>query len=533
MHRFPARGPGAIARWLAVFLFVFVASVPGMALANQATSGEKVLTGAFDVGPGGCPECFNPLTAGAGFTWLEKYFSTLVLYDVNYTKLQGELAKSWDVSADGLTYTFHLQPDVTWHDGQPFTSADVKFTIDLAKNPDSGSWIGQKFTGVASVETPDDATAVVKLSKPDAAMLDNFTFLVMLPEHALKDIKPADLVKSDWWHTDPIGTGPFKWGKYVPGQYVELDAYDTYWRGKPKLDKLINRYYPEAGSSVIALRKGEISFTYLQMDEANSLAKDANLKVIAGPSQVANALVFNMTDPRFKDVQVRQAFMYAIDRKTIVDQLYGGKAQLSSCMLTNSAYVPKDVNPYDYNPDKAKELLKAANWDSIKGKPIEVVTYYQDQTSQDVLVAMQQNLQDVGIDITIRVVDTPTFQDIGAKTSDWTMMYVGGANGPDPAVTGPYFISSATPPTGVNRGHFSDATIDKLYAEGQTTVDSAKRAQVYQQACDAVANQLPWASMWVAERFGGVSTKVQNFIWTPGPGGGRYYDAAQDWDIAS
>src|SRR5699024_9959562 len=209
-------------RILMLLALVFTAS-PALAQEDSPASGEgQTLVGAFDAGPGGCPECFNPLQATAGFTWLEKYYSKLVLYDVDFTEIQGELAESWDISDDGVTYTFHLRDGVTWHDGEPFTAKDVKFTIELAQNPESASWIGDKFTGVESVEAVDDLTAKVTLDEPNAAILDALTFLVMLPEHELAEIAPADLVQSDWWKTNPIGTGPFMWDEYKPGEYVKL-----------------------------------------------------------------------------------------------------------------------------------------------------------------------------------------------------------------------------------------------------------------------------------------------------------------------
>jgi peptide/nickel transport system substrate-binding protein len=527
----PNRRRRGYLRSLALLFFVCLLAAPAGAFAQQATpAGGKTLVGAFDAGPGGCPECFNPLTATAGFTWLEKYYSKLVLYDVDFTKIQGDLAESWEIAPDGKTYTFKLRPGVTWHDGQPFTAADVKFTIELAKTPDSASYIGAKFNGVSSIDTPDDHTVVLHLDKPNAALLDALTFLVMLPQHALASIAPKDLVKSDWWHTDPIGTGPFKWSQYQPGQYVELTAFDHYWRGRPKIDTLIDRFYPEAGSSVIALRAGEIQFTYLTSDEAKSLGDDAALKILSGPSQVANYLGFNMTDPRFKDLRVRQAFMYAIDRKAIVDQLYGGSATVIPCVFHQPQFQPKDVEAYAPDPAKAKQLLQEANWDQIKGQPIEVVTYYGDQLSNDVLVTMQQMLADVGIDITIRTVDTPTFNDIIAGT-DWTMFYGGGANGPDPDVTSTYFLSTDFPPNGANRVRYANPDLDKLYLQGRQEIDPGKRAAIYQQICGLLNQQLPWAPMWVGNRFGGVATTVGNFIWTPAPGGGRYYDAAETWTV--
>ena len=527
------RSSPTIMRWLLMSFVAVAVAFPGAVGARQA-AGEQVLTGGFDVGPGGCPECFNPLQAGAGFTWLEKYFSTLVLYDVDYTAIQGELADSWEASADGLQYTFKLRDGVTWHDGEPFTSDDVKFTIDLAKNPDSASWIGEKFIGVKEVQTPDPLTAVLVLEEPNAAIVDALTFLVMLPQHELADIAPAELVESDWWRTTPIGTGPFKWSKYESGQYVELVAYDDYWRGRPKLDRIVNRLFPEAGSAVLALRSGEIQFTYLTSDEAASLEGEQNLKVIAGPSQVANYIGFDTTEERFADPRIRQAFMYAIDRAAIVDQLYGGQAQIISCIFSNEAYVPEGLNDYAYDPDKAKQLLDEAGWaDLTDGQPIEIITYYSDQLSNDVLVTFQQYLADIGIDVTIRAVDPTTFNDETKVPDTWSLFFGGGGNGPDPDVTRPYFLSSAVPPQGVNRGHYSNPQMDELYTSGQQENDPEARAAIYQDACKLQNEEQPWGFMWVAQRFGAVSTDVENFVWTPGPGGGRYYDAAETWSIAA
>jgi len=132
---------------LGVFALVAMLLAPLATTAKQETTGGT-LVGAFDVGPGGAPEQFNPLTAGAGFTWFEKYFSKLMLYNTDFSQIQGELAESWEINEDATQYTIVLREGVLWHDGEPFTSADVKFTIELAAHPDSASYIGAKFVGV-------------------------------------------------------------------------------------------------------------------------------------------------------------------------------------------------------------------------------------------------------------------------------------------------------------------------------------------------------------------------------------------------
>ncbi len=515
----------------ALFAIVALGIAPAAVTARQAspTTGGGIMVGAFDVGPGGCPECFNPLQAGAGFTWFEKYFSKLMLYDVDFTQIQGELAESWEVSPDATQYTITLRSGVTWHDGTPFTSADVKFTIELASHVDSASYIGAKFAGVTEITTPDELTVVLTLEQGNSTLLDAFTFLVMLPMHALEGIAPADLVQSDWWYSNPIGTGPFMWSEYRPSEYVELVAYDGYWRGRPQLDTIINRYYPEAGSSVIALRSGDVQFTYLSTDEALALQDEGDLTVLSGPSQVLNYFGFNLTDPRFQDVRVRQAFMYAIDRAAIVDQLFQGQATVVPCAYLLEQFIPAEALPYAPDPDQARQLLEEAGWDA--NQPVEVVTYYTDQLSTDILVTVQQFLSEIGVGMTIRAVDVPTYNQIVAEPGEWQITYAGAANGPDPDVMSTHFESVEANPSVLNRSEIKDADLDGLFAQGRQQTSAEERAATYQQVCQIMNEQLYWAPMWVSTRFGGATTNVGNFVWTPAPGGGRYYDAAETWTV--
>ena len=514
---------------LGVLALVAMLLAPFATTAKQESTGGT-LVGGFDVGPGGAPEQFNPLTAGAGFTWFEKYFSKLMLYNTDFSQIQGELAESWEINEDATQYTIVLRDGVLWHDGEPFTSADVKFTIELAAHPDSASYIGAKFVGMESIDTPDEKTVVLNLGAPNATLLDAFTFLVMLPQHALQDIAPADLLEGEWWRTSPIGTGPFKWSNYEPGQFVELVAFEDYWRGRPQLDTIINRYFPEPGSSVIALRAGDIAFTYMTTDEAQDLQGDANFTVLEGPSLVVNAFGFDLTDPRFQDKRVRQAFMYAIDRQVMIDQLFQGTATEVPCAYLLPQYLPAEFNAYEQDVEMAKSLLAEAGFDT--SQPFEIVTYYSDQLSQDVMVTVQQFLADIGVTVELRTTDTPgTYNEVVADPEQWDMNYFGAANGPDPDVLSTHFESKESNPSVINRSNIANPELDRLFAEGRQTLDPAARAEIYQQICTIMNDEVYWAPMWVTTRFGGVSNTVENFVWTPAPGGGRYYDAAETWSV--
>jgi peptide/nickel transport system substrate-binding protein len=500
-------------------------------VSTPSLAANKVLVGGFDVGPGGLAQKFNPLTATAGFTWFNKYFGTLALYDEKFQKISGDLAQGWQVSPDGKTVTIALRTDVKWHDGKPFTSRDVKFTLDLVRNPELGSAFATRLEGLSSITTPDAKTVVLNLQVPNSPIFDALTSLMIVPEHQLGTMKPQDLRNAEWWKNSPVGTGPFKWGKYLPDQYVELDANPDFYRKKPKLDKLVNRYFKDGAAAAIALRAGEIQFTYLTLDQVPDITARQNARVVEGSSQVLNYLGFNNTEPRFKDVRVRQAMMMAIDRAGIVRSLYGGRAQLASCVYSQPQYVPNDVNPYGHDPARARLLLAEAGWDRIKGEPIELLTYYGDQLSKDVVSTLQAQLAAVGVDVKPRFVDGPTYGQI-ADSGKFTLVLAGAGNGPEPDSISPLMDSGDQPPRGVNRMRVAMPELDRLFDQGRKESDVARREAIYKDVCRLTNARLPWGPLWVANRFGGIGQKVQGMVWWPAPGGGRYQDHAENWDIA-
>ncbi|MQR02139.1 ABC transporter substrate-binding protein [Glaciimonas soli] len=508
---------------LVALLALMATSAPTMAV-------EKTFVGAFDVGPSGNAQKFNPLTASAGFSFYNKYFSTLTLYDVGLQNLSGDLADSWAFAPDGKSLTIHLRKGVKWHDGAPFTSKDVKFTLNLVRNPDSASSFASRLNNVTDIQTPNDTTVMLTLSSMDASLPDAFTSIMMVPEHLLGKIPAKELRNSDWWK-QPVGTGPFKWVKYLPDQYVELDANNNFYRGRPKLDKLINRYFKDGSSASIALQAGEIQHTYLTLDQVKESQKNTVYNVISGPSNVLNYIGVNNNDPRFKDIRVRQAILMAIDRAAIVKYIYNSQAAVSNCVLSLPKYVPADLNQYGTNVKKAKQLLAATDWDKLnRGAPIELLTYYGDQVTKDVVSSLQAMLGEIGITIKPRFVDGPTFSKI-VDAGNFTMVFAGGGNGPDPSVLAPLMDSAYIPPKGVNRMRVNLPELDALFKAGQQEADEAKRTEIYKNVCRMTNAKLPWIPLWGTNRFGGVAKNAQNVIWTPAPSGGRYQDFPENWNM--
>ncbi|KKX33095.1 ABC transporter substrate-binding protein [Rhizobium sp. LC145] len=517
---------------LAVAAMMATTAVPAFTAPAKAAT----LSGGFDVGPGGFQGNFNPLAATSGFTWLSTYYEPLIAYDEKLQKVVGVLASSYQVSDDQRTYTFKLA-DAKWHDGQPFTAKDAKFTMELAKDAKSGSVLAARLKAVSSVEAPDDKTLVVKLDAPSASLLDTMTKVMMLPEHALSKIPADQLAKNTWWSTSPIGTGPFKFSKYVTDQYVELTANTDYRGGKPVLEKLINRYFADPAAAIAALRAGEIQFTYVDSNDVPTFKDNDAFKVIEGDSFVVNYLGFNHDSPIWKDLKIRQAVMHAIDRNAIIQSLYGGAAKQANCAYVADQLVPKDVDPYAYDPEKAKQLLEEAGWAEINGdKPITLLTYYTTPLAANVMAAVQAMLAQVGINVTPRAVDTPTYNSIVLNptpdVSQFQMVFAGLQNGPDPGSINVGLNEKQIPPAGPNvvRARMPDLTAALDAALGET--DLSKRTERYQEVCKVMNSKLPWGTLWVANRYGVVSSKVKDFIWTPAPGGGPYQAHPEKWSLA-
>ena len=261
------------------------------------------------------------------------------------------LATEWSANEDGTAYTFKLRDDVTFHDGSPLTAKDVAASIKLSSEtpgPLAALW------KPVSAEVVDDFTVTLNLERPMGALLSNLSTL---------EILPADLMgNEDYWNA-PIGSGPFKYNAFNPGQELRLDAYEDYWDGVPKAAHLVLRVIPEISSRLAALETGEIDATWNVPDDLlPELEGNSDLSIEMVPSLSSYVLWFNPSEGPLSDVRVRQAMWHAVDVEKLVSVLHPSSGKVAKAAITPEVFGYAPQTPYDYDPEKAKALLAEAGY---------------------------------------------------------------------------------------------------------------------------------------------------------------------------
>jgi peptide/nickel transport system substrate-binding protein len=549
------------------------ASASAPASAEASAAGSAAAEGGTFIGAWVGPCCngndwITPMDPGGDAHWFDKIYGRLTTFqvldpakqaadfDANsgvYGELVGDLAESWEISTDQLTWTFHLRKGVTWHDGEPFTAKDVKFTIELCYNPkntmkpcyyaapiDSAVGVQDykdgKATEITGLKVVDDNTITFTFTQPNSAFPVTISELFILPEHTVSKIPPEQMKDAEYWKTSQIGTGPFKWSKYNAGESTELVRFDNYWRGKPKLEKIIRRHFKDPAAAIIAFDAGEIQFTYLTADEVQRERDNPNAVVLPGNSGVDNGIALNRKNhPEFAKKEVRQAMLYAIDRQAIVDQVYGGAANIVPC-LYGLPNLTGGLAPTPYDPAKAKSLVESVGVDLSKLGELPFDTYYSDPLSANVMAAIADNWKtNLGLTVKAMPLENVAWQKYYYQDGKSSISFWGAANGPTGDRGYDYFHSKQAYPAGGNgvaNDHYSNPQVDKLLEDARSEFDPAKQDALYQQVCQLTQEDPPNLYLWQSIRFHVVSKKVGNFIAIPAAGGGSYYDAAELWTVS-
>ncbi len=443
---------------------------------------EGVVTIALDVPPTNLDPRIG--TDATSERLIQLMFSSLVKKDEN-SALEPDLAVRWE-TPDPTTYVFHMRQDALFHDGRPVTSRDVAFTFRSLLDGSVRSAKAGTFRLITSIETPDPYTIVFKLKEPFAPFLWNLTrgAVGVIPEGSGAD-----------FGRNPIGSGAFRFVHYFQDSEVQLERNDQYYGTKPNIRTARFKIIPEAIVRALELRKGTVdaALNVLPPDMVEVLKKDENLQVSEAQGTNYQYIAFNLDDPTFRDLRVRQAIAHAINRENIIKYLWRGQVRAASGVIPPShwAYEP-NVKTYPYDPQRSIELLKEAGQSSMS------FTWRTstDETGRLLASVLQQQLREIGVQMEIRSNEFATFYSdvVKGNFQAYSLRWVGGNNDPD--IFNLIFHSSMTPPNGANRGHYSNARVDALVDMARRESDLEKRKTAYQEIQRIVAEELPYISLF-------------------------------------
>jgi peptide/nickel transport system substrate-binding protein len=459
-------------------------------VATSDSSGSLAMSGGTLVeGDVGLPTTFNPLLAK---TQTEQDLAKLMfdgLVRVDGSGMpQPDLAQKWDISKDGLIYTLTLRPGLTWHDGAPLTSQDVRFTIGLVQSPNfPGNQQLSQFWRPIVVETPNDETVVFHLMEPFAPFLNNLE-LPIVPKHLLGGVLAQDLV-NDPFNLSPVGTGPFKFESFDQSkEEISLGAFDHYAGTRPGLNSITIRYFTDTDKLLDAMKKGSIqstgTLTADQIMRSGALPKDD--RVYAPTLMSYTALFFNTRIAPFSNEVVRQALQLAIDPTVLTDGPLQGQVASGRSPIPPSSWA-HSVQQISSDPAKAATMLEQAGWKfdasagvlENGGTSLSFQLLVNTDDPQRMLMAqtIAQQLGDIHVHVDIQPT-SPDEVNQALTSRQFSAAIFGGhyANG-DPDCLDVWHSTESN--SGLNITGLSDETIDKSLADARSTLDVNRRQQLY------------------------------------------------------
>jgi peptide/nickel transport system substrate-binding protein len=427
-------------------------------------------------------------------------YEGLLRYNTDLEPQPG-LAESWEISEDGLTYTFKLHDGVTWHDGEPFTSADVVFSADVFLR-ETHARLRSSLAYVDSIEAPDDRTVVFNLKEPFGPFINAFEVGTMpiVPKHIYEGTDYA----TNEMNATPIGTGPFKFDEWVKGSHIHLVKNEDYYiDGLPHLDEIFYRVIPDAAARAVAFETGEVdvlpggsveNWDVPRLTEMDGVCSTGKGWEFFAPHAW---MWLNNREGPTADQKFRQAIMYALDREFVKDVVWNGFGTVATGPISSKTnFYSDDVTIYDHNPEKAKALLEEMGYD---GEPVRVLPLPYGETWQRWAEAVRQNLSEVGINVEIDSTDVAGWNE---KTSQWdydmafTYLYQYG----DPAlgVSRNYVasqISKGSPWNNVEG--YENPELDEKWEAAATMVKPEDRETAYAEIQKEIVDDVPVA--WLLE----------------------------------
>ncbi|MCX6739966.1 MAG: ABC transporter substrate-binding protein [Candidatus Parcubacteria bacterium] len=487
---------GLILIALVTGVFLFYNGYYKNLISLPATGGE------FSEGLIGSPLYINPIFA---FNDADKDLSSLIYSGlIGYNeKLEPipDLAERYEVSEDQKTYTFFLKRNIKWHDNKNFTANDVLFTISAIQNPNYKSPYSRSFTGVG-VEQVDDYTVKFTLEQPYAGFL-NILSIGILPKNIWENT-PAANAKNVIYNQKPIGTGPYKFKSLVKDKSGQVKSYvleknKNYYAKIPYINKIIFKFYPDYDSATSALANKEVqNLSFLPKENLAKINKrDINIHSI-NLSQYT-ALFFNTKNSELlKDKIIREALALAIDKNKLLEDVLSNQGKkIDGPILANFPGYSEDIKKYEYNPQKALEILTADGWtidnEKLKKKDVELkITLTTVEQNDNIKTAnlIKEFWDSIGINVDLQIIAKDKIQSEIIMPRNYEVLLYGEIIGYDPDLF-PFWHSSQRNDPGLNMSYYSNRKVDQLLEEARQTNDLSQRAAKYQEFQNLLIDDLP------------------------------------------
>lgn len=509
--------------WVLLLAVIIVLSIFAAACGKSTSNGGES-GGTLIFGRGDDSTRLDPITVtdGESFRVTKNIFDTLLDYEDDNMKVVPALAESWQISEDGLTYTFQLRQGVKFHDGTPFNAEAVKFNFDRWADPndpqkDTFEYYTSQFGDVIKeVEVKDEYTVVFHLNRTQGPFLQNLAmppFGIASPT-ALKE-------KGEKFAQEPVGTGPFIFKEWKAKDTITLEKNPDYWmKGYPKLDRVIFKVIPDNSARLNALKAGDIDI----MDNVNpadveKVKADDNLTLMIRPAFNVAYLGFNTEKEPLNKPEVRRAIAHAVNKQGIIDALYSGMATPAKNPMPPSLWGYNDeIQDYEYDLDKAKQLLAEAGYPNgfkVNFYAMTAVRAYMPDGPK-VAEIIAADLKKIGIETEIVSPEWTVYLDETreGKQDLFLLGWIGDNGDPDNFI---YALLDQDNINGNNRARYANPELHEILIQAQSLTDQAEREELYKRAQEIIHEDQPWVPLAHADSGLVSSKKVKGFV--PHPGG--------------
>jgi len=426
-----------------------------------------------------------------------------------------KLAEKWEVSSDATEFTLRLKKGIRFHDGQPFNAEAVKVNFDRRLDPNASTKFYFLVSQIASVSVVDEYTVRIKTKTPFAPLLNHLTYTTNGMQ------SPAALKRS--WNKPlimPIGTGPFIFKEWVPGNRVVMIQNEAYWGTKPALSEVIFRAMPDDVSRTTALEKGAVHVaTQIPPSDFARLKGNPNVTILQTPSVKTFYMGFNCLKEPYTDKRVRQALNYAVNKEAIVKHVLGGMGRLSDAPIGPGIFGYTPIKPYEYNIEKAKALLAEAGFPEGFETTLYCTEgrYYMDSSVAKAVIA---DLRKVGVKADIKMMEWESYLSHifrGKDVVDYGVYMLGWSCVTGDADYGLYFLfhSGEWPKKGMNASFFKNEKLDQLLDTARSTANPGERKKLYKEAMTLIVEEAPWIFLYSEIQMTGIRANVKDIIVHP------------------